>query len=182
MNTFSYKFGFIIAAVLLTGCATQVPAPISTIPAGNLSVAEAQSDPARFKGTAVRWGGMITRVENRPSQTWVEVVSHELQKNGEPLPESGSSGRFIASFAGFIDPMVYGTGRLLTIVGTVDDLTTRPIGEYNYTFPVVTVTTSHLWPVEVEEPPRLDYPPPWWYYDPWPFYPRPYPPLHPHYR
>lgn len=176
------RLWYVIATALLTSCATQTPAPISTIPASNLSVAEVRADPIRFKDSEVRWGGVITRVENQSSQTWVELVSQELQTNGQPLRESSSSGRFIASFTGFIDPLVYSNGRLLTVIGTIAGESTRPIGEYAYSFPIVTVTSSYLWPIESEAPLYLDYPPPWWYYDPWPFYPRPYPPHYHPYR
>lgn len=181
MKTFSYRFAYIITTLLLAACASQVPVPISSTPAANLSLAEVRADAERFKGAEVRWGGVITQVDNLPSQTWIEVVGYELSKSGEPITDSQSSGRFIASFEGFVDPLVYGNGRLLTVAGTLTGLTTRAIGEYNYTFPVVSVTTSHLWPVEADEPEYPDHLPPWWYYDPWPFYPRPYPPRHPLY-
>lgn len=181
MNGIFHRLSLIIATLMVSGCASQVPIPISTTPAANLSVAEVRADIDRFKGSEVRWGGVITRIDNQASHTWIEIVSHELSKRGEPNSGSQSSGRFIASFEGFIDPLVYGNGRLLTVAGTVTEVTTRNIGEYSYTFPVVTVTSSHLWPIEIIEPPYPDYPPPWWYYDPWPFYPRPFP-YHPHYH
>lgn len=178
MKPFSHKlrsrFACIATLLFISGCATQPPLPVTTAPASSPSVAAVQADPARFKGEVVRWGGVITRVENQPSQTSIELVSHALKKSGEPMAESGSSGRFIAVLPGFVDPVIYSSGRLLTVVGTLGELTTRPIGDYNYTFPVVAVTAAHLWPV-VEEITPADYPPPWWYYDPWPYYPRPYP-------
>jgi len=166
----------VILMVILGGCATQVPVPISTIPAANLTVAEVRAGPDRFVGSEVRWGGVITKVENRASQTWIEMVSRELKKNGQPRIDSGSSGRFIASFPGFVDPVIYGAGQLLTVVGTIKGETTRPIGEYAYLFPLVAVSTFYLWPEEDDSVRHEYYPPPWWYYDPWLFYPRPYPP------
>jgi outer membrane lipoprotein len=164
---------------LLGGCAGQIPAIIKEAPAGNLSIAEARGDTTHFQGTTVRWGGVITRVENKPEETWVEVVSRELQSNGRPIADSNSGGRFIASFTGFVDPVVYAAGHQLTVVGTIQGETTLPIGDYTYTFPIVKVSTSYLWP-EVKPTPYYEYPPPWWYYDPWPYYyhrrPYPYPP------
>lgn len=165
---------------LLGGCASQVPIPIKEPPPGNPTVAEVRQDGPRFAGSAVRWGGVITQVENKRDRTWVEVVSRELDSHGEPISGSRSDGRFIASFPGFIDPIVYGAGQRLTVAGTIKGESTRPIGEYSYTFPIVTVSTSYLWGAEAE-PARYDPPPPW-YYDPWwpyypgPFYHRPYPP------
>lgn len=184
MKTFSSRFALtlITATAMLSGCASQPPLPLSNNSIENLSVAQVQADPTRFTGKEIRWGGTIAKVDNHASQTWVEVISQPLWDNGEPQAKGDSSGRFIASFSGFVDPMIYSNGRLLTVVGAITDVTTRPIGEYNYSFPMVAVTASHLWPIEVEVSPSPDFLPPWWYYDTWPFYTRPYPFQHPRYR
>jgi len=163
---------FIIIA-LLSGCATKPPLSISRIPPASLSIAEVQANPVHFTGSVVRWGGQITQVENRAEQTWIEVVSRVLAKDGKPQMEGRSDGRFIVSLAGFADPVVYREGYLLTVVGTIEQLVKRSIGEYDYDFPVVVASGSHLWKVEPETEYQV-YPPPWWYYEPWPYY-RPYP-------
>jgi outer membrane lipoprotein len=162
----------LIIVSILFGCAVQPPAPIARIPAGNVSLTEVRSDSARFKGTEVRWGGEISRVENKSKETWIEIVARDLMKSGQPREEGHSSGRFIASIKGFADPMVYQEGMQLTVLGTIEGESRRSIGDFEYVFPVVSVTSSYLWPVVVETYDR-DYPP-WWYYDPWPFYPWPY--------
>ena len=167
------KLLFLLMSVsILFGCAVQPPAPIARIPAGNVSVTEVHSDTSRFKGAEVRWGGEISRVDNKPKETWIELVARDLMQNGQPKAEGHSSGRFIASFKGFADPMVYQVGMQLTVLGTIEGEVKRSIGDYEYAFPVVSVTSSYLWPEVVETYDR-DYPP-WWYYDPWPFYPWPY--------
>jgi len=159
---------FVVSA--LFGCAAQVPVPVSKVPVSNVSVAEVRADATLFTGTEVRWGGTISRVENKATETWVEIVSRQLRASGQPREAGGSSGRFIAIFQGFFDPVVYKKGLQLTVLGSINGQTTRTIGEHDYTFPVVSVTASYLWPVE-PEPGSYDYPPPFWYYDPWPFYP-----------
>lgn len=168
----------IFIVVILSACASKPPAPISKTPVERLTLAEVRAEPGRFIGTEVRWGGVITRVENKEKQTWIEVVSRELRKDGEPKLDGKSEGRFIASFSGFADPVVYEAGHLLTVLGTIEQQATRLIGEYEYTFPVVTVTGSYLWRVE----PQIRFPgyPPPWNYHPWPRYPRAYPHPYPH--
>ena len=69
--------------------------------------------------------------------------------------------------------MVYEVGHLLTVVGTIEDKVKRPIGEYDYVFPIVTVEGSHLWK-KTTVTQFSNYPPPWWYYDPLFYYPGPY--------
>ncbi len=173
------KLWCMVIAIMLTACASTPPA-ISRIPPDQPKVSEVRAEPKRFIGTEVRWGGIITQVENKTAHTWIEIVGRELNKQGRPVEESHSSGRFIASFPGFIDPEVYQAGNQITIIGTIDGESTRLIGNYDYLFPVVAVSSSYLWPEEPKETTRYDYPPPWWYYDPWPYYYHPYPHLRPH--
>ena len=168
----------IIAVVLmLFGCAALEPLPVSKIPVANVSVAEVRADGARFIGAEVRWGGTISRVENKATETWIEIVSRQLRSSGQPLVAGSSSGRFIASFQGFFDPEVYKKGLQLTVLGPITGQTKRSIGEHDYSFPIVSATASYLWPVE-PEPGYYDYPPPFWYYDPWPYYRWPYRPYY----
>jgi len=165
-----HRFFYVILLVTLCACATKPPAPISRVPPGNLNLAEVKVQPNQHISSEVRWGGTIVKVENKAEQTWVEIVQRSLTKDAKPNLNSKSSGRFIASFPGFVDPVVYEQGRLLTIIGNIDSELIRPIGEFNYPFLLVTVTSSYLWPKEVEYVRQEIYPPPWWGYDPWPYY------------
>ena len=165
------KIGIVYVVLVLVGCAAQVPVPVSKTPVANVSVAEVRADATRFIDTKVRWGGTIARVENKATKTWIEIVSRQLRSSGQPEEAGGSSGRFIASFQGFFDPVVYKKGQQLTELGSISGQTKRSIGEHDYSFPVVSVTASYLWPVEPDRA-YYEYPPPFWYYDPWP---------HPHY-
>lgn len=173
---------YILFAVLFTGCATQAPVAIRHVPEKNVSVDQVRTDIKRYTGTEIRWGGVISDVQNKTNETWIEIVSRRLWKNGQPVKDGKSAGRFIASFKGFADPAVYTIGQSLTVIGTVEGQVVRTIGDYKYTFPIVSVTGSYLWPVEQEVSPYdYPYPYPWWYYDPWPYYPPPWPYYPPYY-
>lgn len=126
-----------------------------------------------FIDAEIRWGGEISKVENKADKTWIEIVRRPLWGDGKPKTSGKSDGRFIASFTGFADPVVYEVGHLLTVVGTIEDKIKRPIGEYEYVFPIVGVEGSYLWkPTTVAQYPY--YPPPWWYYDRRFYHPAPY--------
>lgn len=172
MKPILYVAGLVLLSTLV-GCASQPPAPIRKIPAGDPSVAAVRANLGGAMNVEVRWGGVITQVDNKPDQTWVEIISRKLQANGRPQAQGESGGRFIASFQGFADPLVYQPGRELTVLGTVEGQTSRLIGEYAYHLPVVAVTGFHLWPPQAE-PLHYDDDPFWWRYDPWPYYPWPY--------
>jgi outer membrane lipoprotein len=170
----------LVAVLILSACAMQPPEVINRGPISALTVTQvrAAADGA-FAGSVVRWGGVITDVENLSDRTLVEVVSHTLATDGRPESDGTSDGRFIARFNGFVEPLTYKTGALLTVVGDVgDEAIVRPIGDYEYSFPVVNVSGAYLWAADSDT--RV-MPPPWWYYDPWPYYPRYYPHRWPHY-
>ncbi len=155
-----------LAAFLLTACGTTIPEQIRNAPTDSPSVGEARADPDNFIGARVRWGGTIAQVENRESQTLIEVVARSLQDNARPSESDRSQGRFLARFDGFLDPAIYSKGRELTVVGTVEGRQTRTIDEYDYEYPVVNVESHYLWdprPEYSRDPYRHS---PYYYYDP----------------
>lgn len=159
--------------VIGVGCASKPASSISLAVVEDVSLAQVRSADEAYLGTTVRWGGVVTEVENKADKTWVFLVGRALKDNEKPDSDSPSEGRFIASFSGFIDPLVYKVGRPLTVVGNIEGSTVRPIGEYDYQFPIVTVHDSHLWAEPVKT--RVYYaPPPFWYYDMHYYHPYPY--------
>lgn len=162
---------FVILALVLHGCASSIPKPISTPPPGNATLAEVRNNTEQFIGTQVRWGGAIDNVENRANETLVEIVGKELNRNGRPIEEDKSQGRFVARINGFLDPAIYAKGRLITVSGTIKEKIAKPIGEFMYSFPVVDAESYFLWQ-PLPKRSRYDHDP-FWYYDPW--FPYPYP-------
>ena len=171
---------FLLATLLSAGCATTVPKEIREPPPDNPALAEVRTATQRFIGAHVRWGGTIASVDNRETETRVEVVARELGRDGRPRETDRSPGRFIAAIDGFLDPVVYAEGRDLTVTGVIAGEVTHKIGDHDYTFPVVRVNSYLLWPPR-PEPLPYDVPP--WYYDPWyPWHPYYHPyrwPYHP---
>ncbi len=173
----------LIAGLLLTACASNVPQEISAR-TNTPSVAEVRSNPQQFTGSQVRWGGTIVSVTNRQQDSVVEIVARDLGRSGRPLEQDSSPGRFLAQVDGFLDPAIYAKGREMTVSGTLTGAEQGKIGEHAYNFPLVSVTSHYLWEKHVEQPARY-YDPfwydPWYrpyYYDPfyWPYYRR-----HPYY-
>ena len=157
---------FLLLSALCASCASGPQTSIGKAEVEDVSLALVRAQGDVYVGTLVRWGGIITEVENKIDETWVFVVSRALSNNEKPVSDGHSEGRFIASFSGFIDPLVYEPGRPLTVIGTIEGSTVRAIGEYDYSFPLVKVRDSHLWPKPDDS--RVYYaPPPYWYYDPY---------------
>ena len=165
--------GMVMLLVIGVGCASKPASSISLAEVEDVSLKQVRSASDSYLRTLVRWGGVVTEVENKADKTWVFLVGRALKDNEKPDTDSPSDGRFIASFDGFIDPLVYKAGRPLTVVGSIEGSTVRSIGEYDYQFPIVTVRDSHLWAEPVKT--RVYYaPPPFWYYDMHYYHPYPY--------
>jgi outer membrane lipoprotein len=163
----------LLMALLLSGCASQVPLEIREAPADSPSLAQVREDVATFMGQPVRFGGTIISTDNREDVTWLTVLGRPMFKDGKPEFTDDSAGRFIALVPEFLDPKVYATDRQVTITGTLLRTEAGKVGEYDYTYPVVEAAAWYLWPKDVG--PYHDYDP--WYYDPWwydPWYYRPW--------
>jgi outer membrane lipoprotein len=161
----------LLAALCLAACASPVPQAIRTAPRPVLSVAQVQQDPNNFLGQRVRWGGTIIAVVNGKRTTDIELLARPLDDDGEPRASAAAEGRFIARIRGFADPAEYPNDRRLTVVGKVEGVETRDVGDYPYRYPVMAAETLYVWPKP--EPPPYPYPYlypyPWYgpWYSPW---------------
>ena len=145
----------LIFAVMLAGCAGNVPLNIRSEPAGNPALQAVSQDAKPYLGRAVRWGGSIISVDNNPNETLLEVLAQELDAFGRPIESDTSPGRFLAEVKGFLDPQIYRKDREVTVYGSVAPSVVRKVGEKPYTYPVVKAAEVYLW---------ADYSP---YRDPW---------------
>lgn len=135
-------------------------------------------DEAAARGTAgalVRWGGRIIEAEPASERTCLVVLAQALDAEARPRARDLSEGRFIACRNGFYDPAIFATDREVTITGRVSGFETRPIGDYNYSYPVLAAEVLYLWP-EPRDVEFIHSGPIWPFYraHPWGGYYRPY--------
>ena len=138
-------FSTLAAMVFLSACASNVPVEIQQDVTGGASVNAVLTDFSRYEGQKVRWGGTIVGVENKVSDTWVEIVGRELGSYGRPKRGDQSLGRFLVRVEGFLEPAIYRPDRELTIYGTVESRLVRQINEHPYTYPLIKAQTHYLW-------------------------------------
>jgi len=171
MNTKLYSL-LVLTSLLMLGCQS---APQLPVPQTNPPVAAVQSNPGAHKDQQVTWGGVILSTEAKDKVTEVTILAKRLSSSTRPIEGDVSLGRFIAKINGFIDPAVYAAGRELSVYGVMIGTENRKVGEYDYLYPMVNVTSYHLWPVPVKYDDDY-YWDPWygpWYY-PYPYYHRPH--------
>lgn len=168
--------GLWLLAFGLAGCASQPKTPITDAGFKGPTLEAVRANPDAFLDNRVRWGGSIARVENRRTDTLVEIVEHPLFDSGRPRSVNTSAGRFIARVPGFLDPAIYAEDRQITVVGTLEPSLQRTIGEYPYRFPVVAADMHQLWSETPESRVIYYYPDPFWSFGryPWRWHPRYY--------
>ena len=139
------RISTLLVALFLTGCAT-FPDKIKLEDTTQLvSYEDAASKAEQVKGKMVRWGGAIAKVENKPDSTVFEMVYFPLNGYGRPISSEESMGRFRIRVNGFMDPLVYQVGRLMTFTGDLNGLENGLVGEHEYVFPTVNLNAYFLW-------------------------------------
>ena len=146
-----FLFRWLAGLLLIAGlgsCAIPPPVydPIGETDFEGPPLALVRAQPDSFLQIPVRWGGAIARVDNRRDVTELEIVEQPLNRRGWPIADDDSAGRFLAQIPGFLDPAIYAVGRSITVVGLLTGTKPGQVGDYRYTFPVVTVDHHRLWP------------------------------------
>lgn len=136
-----------IAAALLAGCSslpatlvTANDAVITDYPTWLATDIDAENE--------VRLGGVIARVDNLDQRTRLEVVNMPISSAGKPDLGAEPAGRFVAYITGFVEPMSYAPGRLVTLLGKSSGQERGQVGEVSQQFRVMSVSGSHLWRIQ----------------------------------
>jgi outer membrane lipoprotein len=152
---------------LAAGCAYPISQSLRDEAQANLTFAMVFKDPAAYVGSIVIWGGTIIRTTALAKSSEITVLELPLDRWGRPEGAGLSEGRFIARGSGFLDPAVYRPGQEVTLGGEVVGAEVRPVGQMQYTYPVVMIRELRLWRQE----PTYAYPPPaYWGWYPYPFW------------
>ncbi|HPX19449.1 Outer membrane protein slp [anaerobic digester metagenome] len=133
-------------------------------------------NPQAYEGRRVLWGGTILETNPQREGTVIELLERPLGSGCEPRDGDATGGRFLAVSDRFLDPAIYTRGRKVTVVGTIDGVEFMTIGEYEYPYPVVSMTNHVLWPHRGYRE-YYSYPGNYPYYTYYPFYDPFYRPL-----
>ena len=136
----------VIVSLFLTACAGNVPLTIRQPPADDPGISKVRTDPVLYTGRQVRWGGTISAIENKATETWVEIVGRKLGSYGRPYTSDQSPGRFLVRIEGYLEPEIYTAKREITVYGVVESTITRKIDEFPYTYPLIKASEYYLWP------------------------------------
>lgn len=145
MKYIRHMIVFVSSVMVLAACSS-TPETISTTDNIKLTsyetVAESKVAPT---GDKARWGGKIVAVENKKDTSEIEIVFFPENSVGRPRTSEASLGRFKAVVNGFVDPLVFESGRLITVLGEVSEPITGIIGEQEYVYPTLNALGYHMW-------------------------------------
>lgn len=135
------------AMLTLAACA---PAPIYKTSGATMLATPAQvaQAPERYSGNEVVWGGRIVHVSNFADHSEIELLGYPLDSSQRPRANDTGGGRFIAVLHGYVEPLDYPPGALMTVDGKLDGTRAGKVGEADYLFPLVDVSQSHVWTPE----------------------------------
>lgn len=135
---------YFLLAVLIA-CAPVISPEILKAVDQTIAFEQILKNPDIYKGKVILLGGTIIKTINLSNETLIEVVQQPLSRRNMPKDPEASKGRFIIVFKEFKDPAIYSPGRLITVAGEVTGSQTRPLGETNYNYPLLTPKEYYLW-------------------------------------
>ena len=165
----------ILSLTPLHSCAflNNVPPELKSVTASDLSVEKVRENLTEYGGQTVLWGGKIAQTIVKPEGTLIEMVQFPLDKQLKPMDVDVSEGRFLVLEDQYLDPMIFRSGRKVTVVGAVGASRTMKLDEITYAYPLVEAATIYLW--EEEQPETrvyYNYPVyPYWHGRYWWWYP-----------
>ncbi len=138
----------VVAVFVLAGCAHVISKEVLKEVDKNATFAQVARDPDAYKGKTVLFGGAIIETKNLADNSRIVVLQHPLDSRDRPAAGDVSEGRFIVIASGFFDPAIYSPGRKITVAGKVVGKEKRPLGEIEYTYPLIEKRELYLWPAE----------------------------------
>ena len=141
------RFAMPVAVLLLAACA---PAPIYKTGANAVLATPSQvaHAPEQYSGNEVIWGGRIVHVSNFQDHSEIELLAYPLDSSQRPRANDSGNGRFVAVMRGYVEPLDYPAGALMTVDGKLNGTRAGQVGQADYLFPLVDVAQSHVWTAE----------------------------------
>jgi outer membrane lipoprotein len=136
------------AILLLVGCSHVISKKVLKEVDKNVTFAQLIKDPDASIGKTVLFGGEIIETLHVADKSHIMVLQQPLDRRDRPVAGDVSEGRFIVTTQGFLDPAIYSPGRQVTVAGQVVGKEKHPMGEIEYTYPVIEKQGLYLWPVE----------------------------------
>ena len=158
-----YAIIYLTLSGVLAGCATspielEQPTSSVSVTQARASLEDGDTSTLTSPEANVLWGGTVLSVSNLTDSTQVEIMGFPLDRQQRPTTGHTPQGRFVASYEGFVEPLDFPIGRVVTLLGSISDPIRGTIGEVEYVYPAINVIDSHLWTEQELAPkPRVSF-------------------------
>ena len=166
-------FALCLLSAMLLSCAHVISREYVQTAEKNIPFKELQKNTDAYLNKLFIFGGIIAETKITAGGSEIEVVQTPLDRFGNITDRDLSEGRFIILTTKYLDPLIYRSGRDITIAGIVTGSRKQLLGELEYVYPIFEAKEIYLWR---EKYYLYPYEFPYWYD---PFY---YPPPYPYYR
>ncbi len=163
----SVTMGLLLA---VSSCAPVIRKELMDVGIRGVPLSEVKQNPDLYKGKLFILGGIIANAKVTPEGTLIEALYVPVDSRGYLTGEE-IDGRYLALFpkeSGMLDPVIYGTGKRITVAGEFVGTRSGKIDEAEYVYPFFLIKEIYRW----DE--RIYYPPPYFYY-PYYWWDAPYP-------
>jgi len=135
-----------------------IPSSIMDAHVVNVPYNEANS----HKNDVVRWGGLITDIENEENHSLIRVEFHPLDESGHPQLDQPSEGEFVIKTSEFTDPETYYFKHSeITAVGTLNGYVKHIEDGNDVSVPLIVLSDhekySYIWSISEEKYRDADY-------------------------
>jgi len=145
MKTISVLFG---ALLFLQSCTYAISPAVAEKAAKNIPFEKLQAEPEAFTGKLFILGGTIAQTTNTKQGTVIELDQKKLDYWGKPERTRRTGGKFLVFHPGFLDPMVFASGRDITVAGEILEPNTSVLGDQLSDLVVVRSQEHRLWEQE----------------------------------
>ena len=160
----------LVVMFVAAGCAPVISKGLRAQVDKEIRFEEVIQNPEVYQDKVVVWGGVIIAAKNLKEGTLIEVLQKPTDIGRRPKDTDHSEGRFLALYDGYLDVSIYARGREVTVAGEIKGKRVLPLGEIEYTYPLISVKEIHLWAPKSEDrlyPYPYRYYPWWWYHPYW---------------
>lgn len=117
-----------------------------------VSFASLSQDPTAHIDQVMILGGIIIESTNLKDVTRLVVLQYPTDSRDRPRTDKSSEGRFLIRVPGYLETALYGPDRVITVLGDIQEPEVLPLGDTNYTYPVIEPREIHLWSQDDEAP------------------------------
>lgn len=148
LMTFSRHISLVLLAAFGLSACSSLPEELNATTEQVLTDYKTFAELQGLANSDVRLGGIIAKVDNLKDKTRVEIVNLPISETGKPDISAEPAGRFAVYFDGYLEPVAFSKGRLVTVVGKSAGEEEGKIGEREYIFPLMKGQGYRLWTIE----------------------------------